>query len=366
MKRATLFALPALLLAFAIGYVIAQPELDGIDIDKPYEFKRGADITAQAADLVIEPGFRAVADDKFAYEAYFNILRSGTSHDGDKTISAFRREENWIDLLTFVTSEDPLEGNTDLLLGVRFDQLNFIINNGKARYAGLIGPTGTPAFHEIHPNGERTEANNIPGWVGITARGVETERADQNLGTNASAWFSVSDEGRLYNETYFADFNNPDQRSFPGRLQDPVHLALSIQPEFGKDTRLKLGETTTVRRRLPIGVNHGATVEYDVTYMLEKLYGTIDEPSAARFSFTAVPVKASQSTTSGGLTTSFTAPDIKDGALLLDLRKGVAAWTQWQYTLSGKVTQPGTALVTDFTVEVEFTASLRAPAKEPR
>jgi len=182
---------------------------------------------------------------------------------------------------------------------------------------------------------------------------------------SASAWFSVSDEGRLYNETYFADFNDGDQRSFPGRLQDPVHLALSIQPEFAKETRLKIGETVTVRRRMPVGVNHGATTEYDVTYKLEKLYGTIDEPTAARFSFTATPVTAEQSSKSGDLVTTFTAPEIKDGALLLDLNKGIAAWTSWAYKLNGKVTQPGTNLATDFGVEVDFTASLRAAPKQP-
>lgn len=372
MKRAILFATPALLLAFAIGYVIAQPFPGGIDstppVDEPYEFKLGPDITDKAADMVIEPNFRAVADDKFAYEAYFNILRKGTSRDGAKPIDSFRREENWIDLVTLSTSEDPLEGNTDLLLALRFDQLNFIIDNGKARYSGYIGPDtggGPAAFHEIFANGERTEANNIPGWVGITARGVETERAEQARDFSASAWFSVSDEGRLYNETLFADFNNPDQRSFPGKLQDPVHLALAIQPEFGKNAQVKHGETITVRRRMPVGVSHGATTEYDVTYKLEKIYGTVDKPTAARFSFTAVPVKAEQTSTRGGLQTTFTAPEIKDGALLLDLNKGVAAWTKWAYSLKGKVTETGTNRSTDFEVEVDFTASLRAPAKKP-
>ena len=370
MKRAILSALPALLLAFAIGFVIAQPFPDGIDpsagVDEPYEFKLGKDITSSAGDVVVEPKFRAVADDKFAYEAYLNVLRSGTSREGEKAIDAFRREENWTDLLTLSTSENPIEGNTDLLLSVKFDQLNFLLDIGEARYSGYIGPdTGAAAaFQEIFPNGERAEANNIPGWVGITARGVETERAEQARDFSASAWLSVSDEGRLYNETYFADFNNADQRSFPGRLQDPVHLALSIQPEFPKDAQVKLGETITVRRRLPVGVRPGATVEYDVTYKLEKLYGTVAEPTAARFSFTATPVKAEQSSSSGGLLTTFTAPEIKDGALLLDLPKGVAAWTKWAYKLNGKVSQPGTNLATDFEVEVDFTASLRAPAKE--
>lgn len=371
MKRATLFALPALLLAFAIGYVIAQP-FPGPDadtnVDEPYEFKLGEDITDKAADVVIEPKFRALADEKFAYEAYLNVLRSGTSRNGDKAISSFRREENWTDLVTLSTSEDPIEGNTDLLMSLKFDQLNFLIDNGDARYSGYIGPdagTATTAFQEIFPDGERSEANNIPGWVGITARGVETERAEQARDFSASAWFSVSDEGRLYNETYFADFNNSDQRSFPGRLQDPVHLALGLQPEFPKDARLKLGETITVRRRLPVGVSHGATTDYDVTYKLEKLYGTIEEPTSARFSFTAVPVKVEQSSSRGQLLTTFTAPEIKDGALLLDLNKGVAAWTKWAYSLKGKVSQPGTNLATDFEVNVDFTASLRAPAKQP-
>ncbi|MBZ0136723.1 MAG: hypothetical protein K8I27_10155 [Planctomycetes bacterium] len=366
MKRAILYTLPALMLATAIGFVIAQPDF-GDSADKPYEFKLAPDITDKAADLVIEPRFRAVADEKFAYEAYLNILRTGTSHEDGKPVSAFRREENWIDLVTLATAENPIEGNTDLLLRLQFDQLNFIIDNGEARYSGYIGPDGAtpPAFKEIFPNGERAEANNIPGWVGITARGIEQARTSQARDFSASAWFSVSDEGRLYNDTYFADFNNPDQRSYPGKLQDPVHLALGIQPEFAKDARVKLGETVTVRRRLPVGVNHGATVDYDVTYKLERLYGTVDEPTAARFSFHAVPVAAEHSSTRGGLTTSFTAPEIKDGALLLDLVKGVAAWTSWKYKLNGKVSEPGTSLATDFEVEVDFSASLRAAPKQP-
>jgi hypothetical protein len=367
LRRTALYALSALLFAAVFGFVVAQPDF-GADLDKPYEFKRGPDITAQAADIEVEPRFRALADERFAYQVNTNITRRGTSTDGGKTFSAFRRVENWTTDVTLITSEDPLEGRTDLLLRLQFDQISFLIDNGKARYAGYIGPAtdvGTASFHEILPGGERSEVNNIPGWVGINARSLERQRGDQARGFSAAAWFSVSDEGRLYNEAYYADFNSGDQRNYPGRLQDPLHLALAIQPEFAPETRLKLGETTTVRRRLPVGLGHGTAVEYDVTYKLERLYGTVSEPTSARLTFSAVPVQREHTTRLHGLEASFSAPDIKDGEVLFDLVKGVAAWTRWGYSLSGRIKEPGRELAGDFEVEVDFTASLRAPAKQP-
>jgi hypothetical protein len=73
-----------------------------------------------------------------------------------------------------------------------------------------------------------------------------------------------------------------------------------------------------------------------------------------------VPVQREHTLTVAGLETKFTAPDIKGGRLLLDLAKGVAANTQWNYTLSGSVRQPGSELATDFEVKVDFSASLRS------
>ena len=97
----------------------------------------------------------------------------------------------------------------------------------------------------------------------------------------------------------------------------------------------------------------------DTVEELEKLYGTVEKPTAARFSFSAKPVQAEQSATVGKLTTTFTAPEIKEGHLLLDLAKGVAAYVRWEYKLSGKISQADSKLATDFDVQVDFTASLR-------
>ena len=363
MKFAVRFGLPAFVLlagsVAALTFVFAQPDLDA---DKPYTFKLDAEVTAQAANTAIEPKFNGIDGDRYAYEVYFNATRSGTTHNNGKAVDSFRREENWVDLVTLRVSEDPLDGRNDLNLRLQFDQIQFLLDNGDARYTGYMGPDQplrTSNFKEIRADGKRNEVTNIPGWVGVTAGAVKSAIAAQSRDTSGSVWFNVSDSGRLYNEAYFADFGSANQANYPGKLQDPVHLALGIHPEFPVDAKLKIGETCTVRRRLPVGLVHGATIDYDVTYTLNKLYGTVEKPTAARMTFSAVPVQREHSTTLGQLTTTFSAPDIKDGHLLLDLNKGISVYTRWDYKLSGKVSQAGSTLATDFEVHVDFTASLR-------
>jgi hypothetical protein len=359
LKRAVLLAIPALIIGIAV--VLAQP----IDLDesKPYEFKLDKDITADAADVVIEPKFAAVVKDRFGYEAYFNATRTGTVTEAGKTVETFRHVENWIDVFTLVVAEDPIDGHKDPLLRFQFDLIEFTVDNGDARYTGYIGATQgnkKPSFQEVLPDGKRSDVTNIPGWAGINASSIEMNRNTQARDFSATASFSVADTGRVYRETYFADWVSGDQTNYPGRLQDPLHLALGTQPEFAAGTKLKLGESVVVRRRMPVGATFGGTVEYDVTYKLEKLYGTKEKPTAARLTFDAVPVQRNHAVVVNGLNTEFTAPDIKGGRLLLDLVKGVAAHVQWAYTLTGTVNQAGSQLATKFEVKLDYSASLRA------
>jgi len=364
LKFAVRFGLPACILIAGIAAVLvyAQPGLDSGDADKPYNFKLDPEVTAQAADTTVEPAFHGIDGDHFAYEVYFNALRSGTTSDDGKPVDSFRRQENWVDVLSLRVDEDPLEGRKDLQMRLQFETIEFLLDTGKARYSGYMGPNGPTRkanFKEILPDGTRNDVQNIPGWVGVTAGAVNSAMVAQSNDYSAAAWFSVTDAGKLYDEVYYADFREANQANYPGKFQDPLHVALSIQPEFPADAKLKIGETCTVRRRMPVGLVPGATVEYDVTYKLEKLYGTVEKPTAARFSFSAKPVQAEQSATVGKLTTTFTAPEIKEGHLLLDLAKGVAAYVRWEYKLSGKISQADSKLATDFDVQVDFTASLR-------
>lgn len=356
------FAIPLALLvglgAIAVGFVAAAPR-------EPYRFTVDTvkqDITSQAGEVSIEPHFRGVADDRFPYEIYFNASRQGTSSDGGTRIDGFRRTENWSALATLETQEDEQEGRKDLRLALQFEQISFLIDNGRARYSGLIGPDAK--FREVLPDGTRNDVTNIPGWPGINARTVENKRAAQSGAGAGSAWFSITDQGRLYNEQYFADYNDPEQRNYPGALMDPLHLALGMVPEFAKDAKLKLNQTTEVTRRLPLGAIPGATADYKVTYKLVNLYGTLAEPTAARFTFTAVPVKAQHSMTSAGMQVSFDAPEIKEGTLLYDLAKGVAADITWNYSLKGTIAESGSNLRTEFSVDAEFRASLRKKAED--
>jgi hypothetical protein len=359
LKRALLLVIPALVIAVT-AVLFAQP-----GAKDPYKFELGTDITADAADVTIEPKFRAVVDDHFNYEAYINATRTGTVTEGAATVESFRHVENWINHYSLRVAEDPVDGHKDPQLLFAFDLMQFTIDNGEARYTGFVRPTvgeRRAVFHEILPEGKRSEVTNIPGWAGVNAGALEANRGTQARDFSASAWFSVADNGRLYNELYFADWGNPDQGNYPGRLQEPLALALATQPEFTTGAKLKIGESVVVRRRMPVGPSFGGTVEYDITYKLERLYGTKAEPTAARFSFEGVPVERNHARQLNGLNTSYTAPDIKGGSLLFDLTKGVAAHTQWGFMLTGTVGQLGSELATKFEVKVDFSASLRSDA----
>ncbi|MCC6466114.1 MAG: hypothetical protein IT463_12310 [Planctomycetes bacterium] len=356
-------AVPALALALALGIAaLAQ----GVT---PYKFKLGTDVTQQAAATEIKPAFRAVAGDLFRYEIYTNSRRSGQITEEGKPAGAFSRRENWIVVADLRLEEDELDGRPDLRGALSFEQMEFLVDDGHSRYAGYIGPEAGPrksAFFEVLPGGERKEANNIPGWPGMNARTLNSNRETQSRDGSASAWFSISEAGRVHDEAYFADFAAADQRNYPGQLLDPVHLMLGLQPEFPQDAKLKLGETVKVTRRFPMGVLAGATVDYEVTYKLEKLYGNAAEPTAARFSFSAVPVARAQTVKQGALQAEFEAPEIKDGELLLDLVKGVSADVRWKYVVPGVIAQPGTTLRSTFEVEFDFRASLQRASEDEK
>ncbi|MBK8206888.1 MAG: hypothetical protein IPK87_08890 [Planctomycetes bacterium] len=354
-----------LIVGVAAVIALAQPVTD--ELYKP-NLQLDKDITASAGEVAIEPKFKGVAGDLFGYEVDFKAVRRGTTSDDGVPSDAFRRSEHWATAVDYKLDEDVLDGSTDLRLAVRYARMNFLLDNGDARYSGYIGPDMgaiKPTFHEVMPDGSRTEVNNIPGWDGVNARTINTNRQTQANDPAAVAWFSITDQSRLYDEVYFADYNSPDQRNYPGRFQDPVQLTLGLFPEFPAGAKLKIGETVNLRRRMPVGAVAGATTEYDVSYKLEKLYGTIAEPTAARFSFTAVPVAREHTAQVNGLTVKFSAPDFQGGTLLLDLAKGVPAHVHWSYSLKGSIAGEGKFTAT-FENEVDFTASLRADrAKTP-
>lgn len=357
MKRALRLALPASALALALGIAaLAQGAVT------PYKFELGKDVTAEAAATEVRPAFRAVAGDVFRYEIYTNSRRTGQITEDGKPSGAFARRENWLVVADLRLEEDELDGRPDLRGAFAFRQMEFLVDDGHSRFAGYIAPdTGNgakAAFHEVLPGGERKEANNIPGWPGMNARTIASNMASQSRENSASAWASISGAGRVYDETYFADFGAADQRNYPGQLLDPVHLMLALQPEFPQDAKLKVGESIKVTRRFPVGVLAGATADYEVTYKLERVYGAAAEPTAARFSFSAVPVAKAHSAKQGVVQAEFDAPEIKDGELLLDLVKGVSADVRWKYVVPGVITQPGTTLRSTFEVEFDFRASL--------
>lgn len=359
------FAIPALgvaaVAALAVTLATAQAR-------EAYEFKvdlAKQDITATAGEVSIEPRFRAIADDRFPYEIYYNTHRRGSSTQDGKPFDAFTRRENWTVLAMLELAEDEQEGRSDLRLAVQYEQISFLIDNGRGRYSGYVGPTvGTTSakFQEILPDGTRNDVLNIPGMVGVNASAMEAARSSQSLYGSGTVFFSVDGQGRLYNDQYHADFNNNDQRNHPGQLVDPVHLALGLNTQFAKEAKLKIGQTTEVTRRFAVGVTPGATADYRFVYKLEKLYGTVAEPTAAKFSFTATPVNAEVTQTIDGITVRFAAPEIKDGMLVYDIAKGVAADVTWSLSLKGTATQAG-GLASEFSVDADYRASLRRKPK---
>jgi hypothetical protein len=344
-------------LAAVIAVVAAQP-----GVDEPYHFVLDEDITDVASDVVISPRSRILADDRFEYEIDFKALRQGSTQADAEEIGAFRRSEHWANHVLYIAEEDELEGRRDLRLTMQFVSLHFLLDLGEARYSGYIGPEDAgfrSAFQEVLPGGRRNEVTNIPGWPGINARELNTRREAQNRIGAGAAWFSISELSRIHNELYFADYNSAPQTNYPSRLQDPLQLTLGLFPQFAEDAEIKIGDSMTVRRRFPLGPRPGATAEYEFQYRLERLYGTIEEPTAARFTFNAQPVERSHEERVDGLIATYDAPEIRGGRLLLDLRKGIPVHVSWSYTVSGSIAEEGKAA--EFENKVDFTASLRSP-----
>ncbi len=366
------YLIPSLLLAAAalISFVSAQDDgtLAG---PKPYKFVLGPELKGdEAKNAVVKPAFKAVADDQFDYEVYFNVRRSGGTSQGGA--GGFSRSETWTALCNLLLEENELAGRKDLRAAFRYDTLLFDLSDGESDYSGYIGPASgdgparkSATFWKVGNDGARTTAYAIPGWSGVSSNGVEGARSTQSVGANASAWFSVSGSGRLYDEVYFAEYDSADQRNFPARLLDPVHIALGLMPEFSADASVQLGGSTTVRRRMPMGSLPGATVEYDVTYTLEKVYGTQADPTCAQFKFSAKPVVVAQSTDlDAKWSIRFDAPEIVEGVLVYDLVKGVAAVVRYKYALKGELVGRGSgASTSSFACEAEFSASLRKESK---
>jgi hypothetical protein len=360
--------LPALFIAAATLFTLASAQDGVVPGPKVYKFVLGPELSAEdAKKAVVKPAFKAVADDQFNYEVYFNVKRSGGSKVGG-TAGGFSRSETWTALCNLLMEEDELTGRKDLRAAFRYDRLYFDLTDGESSYSGYIGPGGgqgpaatAAGFWKVDKDGKRTTAYGIPGWTGMSGNGLEGARSTQSVGANASAWFSVSGSGKISNEMYFAEFDSADQRNYPGRLVDPMHISLGLMHEFAADASVQLGGTTVVRRRLAMGSLPGATVEYDVTYTLEKVYGTVADPTCAQFKFSAKPVVVDQKTElDAKWNISYAAPEIVDGLLVFDLVKGVASVVRYKYALKGDLAARDSGAVTSsFACEAEFSASLR-------
>lgn len=369
MTRLTRLLLPVALIAIASAWAFtlvgAQSAFDGGV--KPYKFVLGSELSGEEAKkAVVKPAFKAVADDRFDYEVYFNIRRSGASSDANGAAGGFARTETWVSQCNLTLEEDDLTGRKDLRAAFRYESLYFDLVDGQTSYSGYIGPKvddggagHDSTFWKVDADGSRTTAFQIPGWLGVNARSVENSRNTQAGPGSASAWVSVSDTGRLHDEVYFADFDSSDQRNYPARLLDPVHIVSGLMPEFAAGASAQLGAELVIRRRMPVGPLPGATIDYDLTYTLEKVYGPVTEPTAAQFKFSGKAVSAEHTQRVGGMDLKFTAPEIKDGLLLLDLVKGVSAVVRWKYALKGEISEPGSARRATFGSEAEFSASLR-------
>ncbi len=368
MYRFMKYVLPSVLIAAATLITLASAQDGAVPGAKTYKFVQGPELVGDdAKKAVVKPAFKAVADDQFNYEVYFNVKRSGGSKVGAEA-GGFSRSETWTALCNLLMEEDELTGRKDLRAAFRYDLIYFDLSDGESAYSGYIGPaTGdgparkSAGFWKVDKDGKRSTAYGIPGWSGMSGGGLEGARSTQSIGTNASAWFSVAGNGKIHSEVYFAEFDSADQRNFPGRLIDPMHIALGVMPEFAADASVQLGGSTVVRRRMPMGSLPGATVEYDLTYTLEKVYGTVADPTCAQFKFSAKPVIAEQKADlDAKWSVSYTAPEIVDGLLVYDLVKGVAAVVRYKYALKGELAARDSGVVTSsFACEAEFSASLR-------
>src|SRR5690606_25819756 len=119
-----------------------------------------------AGEVAVEPRLKAVAEDRFEYEIDFRTTRRGSTRTGDKPAEAFLRDEHWTTSVLYRFEEEVLEGYPDLRMAMSFERMTFLLDLGRARYSGYIGPeqgNAKSAFHEVHLDGSRTETNNIPG-----------------------------------------------------------------------------------------------------------------------------------------------------------------------------------------------------------
>jgi len=326
--------------------------------------------TAKAKELgtAVKLKLRAMTDDRFEYDFYLNTSRHSQAVDGGDVIGSSARTDNWIAQAQVLLKEDEIAGSKDLRASFVFDSLQFEFNDGQQGFAGFIGQ-GRGQGKDKQETGfvsrrgaERNSVVNIPGWPGVAASEVNRLRGTQAISPAGNMSFNVAETGRVYAETYFADFDGPDQRCYPARLIDPLQLVLYMWPEFAADASVKVGDTIIARRRFPVGVLTGETVMYEFSYKLEKTYGKAEEPTAALFSFTAKPVSANAVTQRlRGLDTSVTPGEIKGGTLLLDQVKGVPVNVNFKFGVTGKVSEPGSANNMDFAADVEFSSSLRKP-----
>ncbi|MCF6227136.1 MAG: hypothetical protein L3J82_00495 [Planctomycetes bacterium] len=359
MKRAARIYLP-LLAAVAVAVVSATAF--GQADDDYYWFKQDKELAAGiAAKTEISPEFKVVADDAFAYEFYYNVNRTSKASEGAIEFTGSTSSENWILSSTLSARENPLKGQKDLQLAFHFDQIRFIVDNGQAKWAGVVN-LDVADFTEVKPDGTPDPATTIPGWPGVSASDIQ--RALRSQGASAaSAWVSIDGTSKLSNEIYFADYSSPNQASYPGRLLDPIDLMRCMFPQWNADLTMKIGDTVSVIRSFPVSGVAGGTMEYKFTYTLNKLFGTTEEgnteATSAAFSFKAEPVSGGiVSQKLHGMEVKFTAPKINDGYLLYDLNKGMPAIVSWSYSLTGSTAEVAAKLGSDFEVEVEFSASL--------
>ena len=367
MKRAARIYLP-LLAAVAVAVVSATAF--GQENDDYYWFKQDKELAAAiAAKTEISPEFKAVADDSFAYEIYINTKRTSKASEGaiefagstSIEFAGSTSSESWILKSTLNTRENPLKGQKNLQLAFHYDQIRFIVDNGQAKWAGVVND-GTAEFTEVKPDGTPDPATTIPGWPGVSARDLQSAMKKQSAAA-ASAWVSIDATSKLSNEVYFADYSSPNQASYPGRLLDPVDLMCCMFPQWNAEQKMKIGDSVSVIRSFPVSGVAGGTMEYKFTYTLNKLFGTTEEgnteATSAAFSFKAEPVNKDEVQQKlHGLVVKYKAPKINDGYLLYDLKKGMPAIVSWSYSLKGSAADVAAKLGSDFEVEVEFSASL--------
>jgi hypothetical protein len=363
-KRAVRITLPIIAIAAIAAFsVIAYGQAD----EDYYWLKLDAALSTEAAATVeVTPKFSAVADDAFPYEIHVNTSRTSSTRDQNGVFTGSTVKEDWIALASIIARENPLEGNKDLQLAFQFDQLRFVIDNGLGKWAGTVNDS-TADFTKVLPDGTPEPATGVPGWIGVSASDIQRAMRTQS-NTAASAWADMNEQGKLSNPLYFADLNTAKQASYPARLLDPIDLVRGMFPQWNADQKAKIGDTFSVTRDFPVSGVPGGSIAYTFTYKLDKLHGTSEEgkteATAAAFSFTAEPKVEAHKEKLHGIDVKFTAPEVKNGYLLFDLVKGVPAIVSWEYSMKGSTADSANGLGSEFEVNVEFSASLRAKPED--